>query len=112
MIQKVFGYVNLYNLEEDVDFLPFQNVFGKDFDVYKNIGSLNVNNHPDTLEILLDKLIDNYFLLKTCNISRIDIYITVAFEDQGSWFATPEQIKKLRFLDAVLCVSAYKDVDD
>ncbi len=111
-MQKIFGYASLYNYEEKVNFAQLKKAFGNNFEVYNGVGSLNSNNNCKTLDILLDALIDNYHLLKISKVDDISIYITLAYKEQANWSVSPEQMNKLSFLNAVLCVTAYEASDE
>lgn len=107
---KIFGYFRL--LGEKPRFSALKKTFGKEFNVRNEVGSLNVDAGYKTLDILLDMLIGNYKVLQKSKIKEIAIYIILAYRQQCNWEASPEQINKLNFLKATLCVSAYLDDED
>ncbi len=112
MIQKIFGYVVLHNRKKQVHLTPLKKVFGKKFDVHNNRGSIISDDNHTTLDTLLNDLIDNYHLLKKSKVEDMSIYIILKYKEQANWSVSPEQMNKLSFLNAVLCVTAYEASDE
>ncbi len=111
-MQKTFGRVWLYNFEEKVNFILLKKSFGANFRVRKNIGSIHSDEDYKTLDILLDVLINNYQTIQKSKVKHIGILINITYQKQANWNVSREQMNKLSFLNAVLCVTAYEASDE
>ena len=45
-------------------------------------------------------------------VEKIKIDINIAYKEQANWSVSPEQMNKLSFLNAALCVTAYEASDE
>ncbi len=110
MINRISG---LFYLDgENIRFAALQKTFGKDFKIRNGVGSLLFVNNEKTLDALLDTLINSYQILMKAKVEKIEIDINIAYKEQANWSVSPEQMNKLSFLNAVLCVTAYEASDE
>lgn len=97
---------------ENISFAVLQKTFGKDFKIRNGVGSLLFVHNEKTLDALLDALINNYQILMKTKVEKIEIDINIAYKEQANWSVSPEQMNKLSFLNAVLCVTVYEAADE
>ncbi len=106
MINRISG---LFYLDgENIRFAALQKSFGRDFKIRNGVGSLLFVYNEKTVDALLDTLINNCQKLMMANVEKIIIDINIAYKGQANWSVSPEQMNKLSFLKAVLCVTAYE----
>ncbi len=106
-MKKIFGSFSLSG--EKAKFTSLKKAFGKTFEIRNEVGSVSVAEDYKTLDILLNMLIVNYQNLQKSKIDKIVIMINLSYTYQCNWEVSPEQLNKLNFLHATLCVTAYKD---
>lgn len=96
---------------EQAKFTLLKKALGKAFKVNNEVGSYLVTENYKTLDRLLDILIEIYPILQKSKIDKIEILINLAYESQCNWEVSTEQVNKLRFLNASLSITAYKEID-